>query len=161
MAPIETKLSRRPEDYLKDRVEFKINAYSKRGDRNKYAYWAMASTAAVGSALVPVLINIDGVPNEASTIVSLIVAITVALDSIFHPRELWRNYDLIAAGLREEEMRYSTKTGPYTASQLAKGEDAFSKFVGRVEDKIAEERAETILTRTATPAESEGRNDSG
>jgi hypothetical protein len=74
------------------------------------------------------------------TVVSLIVAITIALDRVFRPREIWRNYDLVSAVIREEEMRYSTKTGDYAITKPEQDRIAFAKFVDRVEDAIARER---------------------
>ena len=69
------------------------------------AYWGMASTAAICAALVPMLVNAPGVDKIYPTIASLVVVVIVALEGVFHPREVWRNYDLISAVLREEEMR--------------------------------------------------------
>jgi hypothetical protein len=139
--------------YIEDRVERKINRYGQKADRYRNLYWTMASIAAIGSALVPALINIQGIGSVFPTIVSLIVAITVALDRVFRPREIWRNYDLVSAVIREEEMRYSTKTGDYAITKPEQDRIAFAKFVGRVEDAIAREREETILLRTSPPKE--------
>jgi len=148
--------------YVKDRVEYKINKYEERGDRHRRIYWTMATTSAIGAALVPALVNLSSVPKLATTVVSLIVAITIALDRVFRPREQWRNYDLISALLREEEMKFSTRSGPYCQDQLkatvnnpqqcSADEAAFAKFVERVEDAIHREREETIVMRTAQDA---------
>ena len=91
---------------------------------------------------MPAMINIAGVPDWMPTLASLIVAIVIAFEGIFRPREHWRNYDTIAAELRSEEMMYSTKTGPYQEV------NAFDVLVKRVEDLIAAERAATIVMRT-------------
>lgn len=171
-----SKPERHLQAYVKDRVEYKINKYQEGADRHRRIYWAMATTSAVGAALVPALVNLSGVPKLATTIVSLIVAITVALDRVFRPREQWRNYDLISALLREEEMKFSTRSGPYRRGQLkapvtnaepgsaepesaepeSADEDAFAKFVERVEDAIHREREETIVMRTAQDAPDRG-----
>lgn len=147
---LESKLYRTREDYLKDRVEHKINRYISKATRYRLAYWAMASTAAVGSAAVPVLVNTT-VSKVITTVVSLLVVISVGLQSVFRPREHWRSYDLISSVLREEEMQYSTGTGPYKISKRQDNSDAFQKFVERVEDAIAKERSETIVMRTSAP----------
>jgi hypothetical protein len=68
--------------------------------------------------------------------------------AIYRPREHWRNYDLIAADLRREEMLYSTSAGDYST------EDETQKFrllVNRVENLISKEREETIIMRTNEP----------
>ena len=148
--PVVSKLQRKPEDYIKDRVQYKINSYTRKGRNFRVLYWAMASFAAIGSIVVPGLMNLESVPMWIPTALSLCVAAVVALEGIFHPRELWRNYDLIAAGLREEEMRYSTQGEPY--NDPAK---AFNVFVKNVEDMIKAERQDTIGLRTA-PIPDEG-----
>jgi hypothetical protein len=157
-----SKPDRDLETYVKDRVEYKINKYEQCAGRHRRIYWTMASTSAVGAAVVPALVNLSSVPKLATTIVSLIVAITVALERLFRPREQWRNYDLISALLREEEMKFSTRSGPYCRGRLKEtvnnpqpgsaDEDAFAKFVERVEDAIHREREETIVMRTAQDA---------
>ncbi|MEJ2266190.1 MAG: DUF4231 domain-containing protein [Anaerolineales bacterium] len=153
-----SKHQRDTEAYIEDRVEYKINRYGEKADRYRNLYWAMASIAAIGSALVPALINIPEIDKLFPTIVSLIVAITVALDRVFRPREIWRNYDLVSAVIREEEMRYSTKTGDYAITKPDQDRIAFETFVDRVEDAIAREREETILLRTSPPKEGNQEN---
>jgi hypothetical protein len=145
---VESKLERKPEEYLKERLQYKINSYVHKGRNFRVIYWVMASFAAVGSVTVPALINIGNMPDWIPTVISLCVAAVVALEGIFHPRELWRNYDLIAAGLREEEMRFSTKSEPYDKSS-----DPFHLLVKNVEDRIKEERLDTIGLRTTPPSE--------
>lgn len=143
-AEVESKIERKPEDYIRERLQYKINSYGQKGRNFRILYWLMASFAAVGSVTVPALINIKDMPKWIPTIISLCVAAVVALEGVFHPRELWRNYDMIAAGLREEEMRFSTKSDPYDTAK-----DPFHLLVKNVEDRIKEERTDTIGLRTA------------
>ncbi|MGH8953032.1 MAG: DUF4231 domain-containing protein [Acidimicrobiia bacterium] len=143
MREVKVKGLREEDDYLADRLQEKINSYLLKGDRQKVFYWILACTAGIGAALVPAFINIQGVPDVVPTVTSLVVAVALAIEGTFRPREHWRNYDSIAADLRAEEMRYSTKTGPYADGA------AFVTLVQRVEDKIAAERSDTILMRTA------------
>jgi hypothetical protein len=152
-----SKLLRSPEEYIKDRVQFKINGYAKKASHYKLAYRVTASVAAIGSAVVPVLVNIPNMDTIYPTIVSLLVVVVVALEGVFHFREHWRNYDLISSVLREEEMQFSTKAGPYSPQEIkASDHEVFRTFVKRVEDAIANERTETIVMRTTVRA-SEGR----
>ena len=146
---VTSKLTRSPAGYIKDRVEYKINRYTRKAERYRWAYRIMASFAAVGSALVPVLINIPGVPAIYPTILGFSVAAIVGLEGVWHPAEHWRNYDLISSVLREEEMRFSTKAPPYEKNDGENG--TFAKFVARIEDAIAKERVETIVMRTTEP----------
>jgi hypothetical protein len=119
MNPTQTSLSRSPEAYFKDRVEYKINLYMKLAMRHKWLYWLMTSISLVCAVLVPILINNQCVCDWIPTILSLIVTILLGLQGIFHPREHWRNYDMISATLRREEMLFSTDSGEY---ELLKGE---------------------------------------
>ena len=56
--PVRSKLTREPAEYLEERVQSKINQYVEKADRYRCAYRLLASFAAIGSAAVPVLINI-------------------------------------------------------------------------------------------------------
>ena len=148
--PVISKLTREPAEYLEERVQSKINRYVEKADRYRCAYRLLASFAAIGSAAVPVLINIPGIDAAYPTILGLAVAAIVAVERVWHPAEHWRNYDLISAMLREEEMRFSTKAPPY--DKKADTEDkSFAAFVERIEGAIAKERSETIVMRTAQP----------
>ena len=147
------KLEWSPEEYMEKRVNYKIDRYGEKANRYRNVYWAMAIIAAVGSALVPVLINIQDMDPIYPTIVSVIVAITVALERVFRPREIWRNYGLVRSLLSAEEMRFRTKTGSYARGNPNRGEVEFAKFVERIEDSIANEREETIVMRTTPPSE--------
>ena len=103
----------------------------------------------IAAAAVPVLIYIDWEPvSTIATILSLIISILVSILAIFRPREHWRNYDLIAADLRREEMLYSTSTGDYNTEDT---DQKFRLLVNRVENLISKEREETIIMRTNEP----------
>jgi len=145
---LKVKKERGEDEYLADRLQQKINEYERKGDNQKHFYWVVACTAATGAALVPAFINITGIPDVVPTVTSLVVGIALAIEGIFRPREHWRNYDSIAAELRGEEMRYSTKIKPYATTE------SFQTLVRRVEDRIAAERTDTILMRTAPRQES-------
>jgi hypothetical protein len=144
---IEAKLYRTPEEYLTDRVQEKINRYYVKAMRYRVGYWITASVAAIGSAALPALVN-TGMERKYPTIVSLAVVAAVSLQSVFRPREHWRNYDLIGSFLREEEMQFSTGSGHYRLLTATGNSEAFHQFVERVENAIAKERAETVEMRT-------------
>lgn len=133
------------DSYFTDRLNYKINVYTGLGDKYKWIFWIMASSSMICAAIVPVLINKEGFEFLA-TILSLIVTILVGLQGVFHPREHWRNYDLISATLRREEMLYSTQSGEY--KKLEEENDRFLRLVERTEELIEQERKETIMMRT-------------
>jgi hypothetical protein len=149
---VTSKANRDCEEYVKERIERKINRYSRHGDRYRYFYWSLAIIAAIGSLLVPTLINSEA-PSIFPTIISLVVGFSVALEGIFHPREISRNYDLLEALLREEEMLFSRRAGPYRPNRLMEGEDPCVVLTERIEAAIANEREATIRLRTSPPDE--------
>ena len=149
---IVSKTHRSIEEYMQDRVQFKIRVYFNKARRYKIYHLTTAVTMAVSAALVPVLVNLDlGLPGIGSkilaTFLSLLVTIGVALQEIFRFREHWRNYNLIDSNLRGEEMLFSTSASVYaTKSQ----EEKNRLLVQRIEELIKDERWETIQMRTST-----------
>lgn len=133
------------EAYINDRLGNKINIYNKLGDNYKRIFWLTTSISLICAALVPVLINQEGCEVWATGL-SLVVTITVGLQGIFHPREHWRNYDMISATLRREEMLFSTQSGEY---EKLDEKQRFHLLVRHVEEFIAREREETIIMRTS------------
>jgi hypothetical protein len=141
-----TYSAKTPEEYLATRVDFKTDSYTRKGERYRWTYLIVASTAAVAAATVPVLINVPTVPSIVPTLLSLLVTVLVSLEGIFHLREHWKNYDLMKSFLRQEACLYQAKGGPYRQKSPA---DAYVLFVERVEDAIAKERSQTIEMRTS------------
>jgi hypothetical protein len=142
---IKSLSSRDTAGYINDRLGYKINVYDKLGDSYKWIFWLTTSISLICAALVPVLINQDGYKVWATGL-SLVVTIMVGLQGIFHPREHWRNYDMISATLRREEMLFSTQSGEY---ENLDEKQRFHLLVRRVEEFIAREREETIIMRTS------------
>ncbi len=135
-----------PSEYLKERVDYKIAAYTKKGQRYRFGYIAMASSAAIAAATVPVLINRQGVSSTVPTLLSLLVTILVGLEGILHFREHWKNYDLMKSFLRQESLLYRAAGGPYRGQPDPV--ESFRLFVERIEEEISKERAQTIQMRT-------------
>lgn len=138
------------EDYLRTRVDFKIDAYRKKGDMYRCCYLSTSAISAIAAATVPVLINLPDLPSIYPTLLSLLVTVLVGIEGIFHWREHWKNYDLMKSFLRREVYLFQAKAGEYSA----KSEDeAFRLLVERVEEEIAKERMQTIQMRTAHTVE--------
>lgn len=144
------------QDYIKTRVDFKTEAYRKKGERYRWGYLIMACTSAVFAATVPVLINLKQVPSIVPTLLSLLVTILVGLEGIIHLREHWKNYDLIKSFLRQESCLFQARSGAYR--KLAEA-DAY--VLERVEEAIAKERAQTIEMRTALAEQQVARAETG
>lgn len=149
MSQIIAKPTRSEADYITDRLQYKMNVYEILAKRNRNIYWITSCLSMLCAAIVPVLINLDCCVNHNlwATGLSLLVTILVGIQSIFRPRELWCNYDLICANLRNEEMHYSTQSGEYAT--VTSDTNRFQLLVKRVESLISNEREETIIMRTS------------
>jgi hypothetical protein len=143
---IKSVLSISPEEYMKDRVVYKIDVYTKKSEQHKSWYQLTSVLGIILASSVPVLINLD-VNVIVPTVLSLVVTILVSLEKLFHFREHWRNYDAIAAFLRSEQLQYQTLSGVYKEKAGNPG-DAFQAFVRRIEEGIKDERNDTIEMRT-------------
>jgi len=140
-----------PEEYLVTRVNYKTETYNRKGIFYKYCFLGSATLMMISAALVPVAINLDGVPKLVSTLLSVLVTVLVGIEGVFHFREHWKNYDLIKSFLRQEACMYQAGAGVYRGKPES---ERFVLLVERVEDAIAKERSQTIEMRTArTPVE--------
>lgn len=140
-----------PDQYMKDRIIYKIAVYGKLGKRHRWLYYITSFAAIVCAALVPVLIQNPDNSNAkwAAIILSLLVTVLVSAEKLFHFRQHWRNYDSIESHLRSEQVSYQTRTGFYGGKHEA---DAFNLLVSRIEEGIKHEREQTIEMRTKETA---------
>lgn len=131
------------EEFIAERVNDAIAWYDKSADKNKKLYLRTRAATVVGSALVPVLINIKIIPylDVATTIISLAVVMLVSLESVYHFREQWTNYRSTEQSLRHEYFLYTSKGGIYASWDA---DTAYQHFVERVEESISSENASTL-----------------
>jgi hypothetical protein len=153
-----TYSARTPDEYLETRVDFKTEAYRRKGERYRWGYLTTASVAAMAAAAVPVLINLKGVSSIVPTLLSLLVTILVTLEGLFHLREHWKNYDLMKSFLRQEACLFEAGAGAYRDRT---SHDAFVLLVERVEDGIAKERTQTIEMRTSRAPDEHNKSNGG
>lgn len=139
-----------PDQYMKDRVIYKITLYGILGKRHRWLYYLTSFASIVCAALVPVLIqNPRNSTQMAAVILSLFVTVLVSAEKLFHFRQHWRNYDSIESYLRREQVSYQTRTGIYKSKEEA---EAFNLLVSRIEEGIKHEREQTIEMRTKETA---------
>lgn len=153
-----------PEKYIEDRLKQYQSWYDRKAVLCKSRYLRMRGFSVVGGAIVPVLINIDGaltyhgfpIVKGIVTIVSLLVVISVSLETVLHYREQWKNYRSTEQQLGHEQMMYLNRVGRYKGLGA---QEAFLTFVERVEEQIAMENAATLNVMTvASEATSESRS---
>lgn len=105
-------------------------------------YYALRLTTVVGAVLVPALVSVssghgelDGAARIATWVVSLVVAISAAVEQLFHFGERWRNYRQTAERLKGEGWLFIQLGGPYSANG-ANHDSAYLAFASRVEELL-------------------------
>ena len=137
-----------PEEYIDERLNQFREWYDKKAVIAKRNYQWMRAITVIGSAVVPVLVNLpfdDSAIRYLTTAVSLVVMILISLESVFHFREQWKNYRSTEQWLAKEYFNFVTGEGPYRNQDE---KEAFLNFVDRIENAIASENASTLNVMT-------------
>jgi Protein of unknown function (DUF4231) len=138
------------DQYIATRVSQYRSWYDGKAIRCKKRYLTMQAFTVMAGGVVPVLVNVESsingffgypVTRAIVTIVSLLVVITVSLESVFHYREQWKNYRSTEQLLGREQFELLANVGTYKGLSL---EAAFQMFVERVETAIASENSATL-----------------
>jgi hypothetical protein len=109
------------EQYISQRLDQYQSWYDRKAVSTKARYLQMRSFSVVGSALVPVLINVHWDFKVASipviqfvvTLISLIVVVFLSLESVYHYREQWKNYRSTEQFLGHEKFLFRSSVGRY------------------------------------------------
>ncbi len=144
------------DDYINKRVTQYQDWYNTKAIACKFRYFAMRTVAVVGGVVVPVLVNLTfRYHSYVSTLVSVLVAASIALESVYHFREQWKNYRSTEQFLGHEQVYFRTGTGPY--EKLSGEQERYKTLIDRVEKAIASENAATLDVMTlAGPQNSAG-----
>ena len=101
-------------------------------------YYVLRLIAIIGGVVVPTLISLQLEDIRWLTIlVSLMVAISVAVEEFFHFGERWRHYRRIVELLKIEGWQFFQLSGPYRSA--ATHSEALKLFAERVEDAVKHE----------------------
>ncbi|MGQ4619929.1 DUF4231 domain-containing protein [Nocardia sp. R7R-8] len=134
------------EGYISGRLEQYQQWYDGKSVKTKALHLRMRVVAVGGGVLVPALVNLPYVwAAPTVTVISLLVAGSVALESVFRYREQWKNYRSTEQLLGHEKVYFQTRTGSYEG--LGDGA-AFRQLVERVEAAIASENSATLNVMT-------------
>ena len=123
------------ESYIAERFNDAISWYDTKAVWAKARYQLMRAATVVGSALVPVLVNLISVDKfeipirVVTTIISIAVVILVSLEGVFHYREQWVNYRSTEQFMRKEYFLFTTREGPYVDKPAG---EAYTLFVERI-----------------------------
>ena len=131
--------------------------------RTRTRYYALRLTTVVGAVIVPALVSINVVGGTERAItwltfaVSLVVAVSAAVDGFFRFGDRWRHYRSLVEELKSEGWDFYELSGPYRA-QGASHETAFPAFVGRVNDVLRRE-TQTYIDEIASAPQPPGPSD--
>lgn len=121
-----------------------------RANATRNRYYLLRLSIIGGGVLIPALISLDlaGGGGEmllrwATFALSLVVAISAALEGFFRYGERWRHYRRTVELLKTEGWQFFQQSGRY--ADAGGHADAFPAFAGRVEDLI-ESNVETYVT---------------
>jgi hypothetical protein len=124
-------------------------------NRDRYFFWRLITI--IGGVLVPALVTLNLNGSAASQLtwatfaVSLLVAISAAVEGFFRYGERWRHYRRTAELLKTEGWQFLQLTGHYRR-HLAHA-SAYLLFASRVEDILQQDVDAYITTVAAEPAD--------
>jgi Protein of unknown function (DUF4231) len=132
--------------YISDRIDDQCGYYDKSAAKYKTRHFVMRRTAVIGAALVPILLNVpfgilDPYSKVPATLVSLVVTIIVALETVDRYGDQWKNFRSTYEFLKSEKFHFQTGEGVYRGMD---GEAAFMMLVERCESRIAMENSATL-----------------
>jgi len=151
------RMSMTPDEYIETRFNRFRNWYDEKGVQCKKYYLWTRSIEICGGVTIPVIVNLSFPQDKfVLTAVSLIVAILISLESVFHFRERWKRYRETEQILTREYQYYATGEGEYRNIDRV---EAFRIFIDKVEHAIAIENRQTLHEMTAPPERKAGSSD--
>jgi len=103
-------------------------------------YYALRLTTVISGVIVPALVSLNVSGQVATAIrwltfgLSLLVAMSAAMEEFFHYGECWRHYRRTVEWLKIEGWQFFQLSGPYRRPRSHA--EAYPAFAGRVEDII-------------------------
>ncbi len=105
-------------------------------------YYRLRLTTVIGAVVVPALVSLQGVDGTAgdlvqvaTAVVSLVVAISAAIEQFFRFGERWQHYRRTVERLKSEGWLYFELSGDYRRDG-ASHDSLFSEFAERVEELL-------------------------
>jgi hypothetical protein len=129
-----------------------------RTDDARNRYYALRLTAIIGGVIVPALVSLNmnsqvaGIVHWLTFGLSLLVAISVAVEEFFHYGERWRHYRRNVEGLKIAGWQYFQLSGPY--HEYKSHAEAYTAFVDQVE-AIIQRDVEVYITEVVREQEAE------
>jgi hypothetical protein len=133
--------------------------------RTRGRYYAFRLVTVVGAVIVPALVSVNVVGNVESAVswvtlgLSLIVAVSAAVEGFFRFGERWRHYRALVEELKAEGWSFFELSGDY-GKQGANHENTFPAFVERV-NAILRRETEAFIAEIAKPPTETAAADTG
>jgi len=149
--PIFVKQNITPQEryYIEHRWYSQWSFFDNKATQNKNRYYRTQIIVGLGSVTVPVLVGInptDGIADSilyiVTVIISLAVAMSTAIESLYTFGDNWRSYRSAAEDLHQEKSLYDVKAGRY-----ANNPQGFIRFVERCEEIIAQQNGRWIQSQ--------------
>jgi Protein of unknown function (DUF4231) len=108
-----------------------------RANNTKALYYILRLTTIVGGVIIPALVSVSLPSGDAITwvvfVLSLVVAISAALEGFLRPGEQWRHYRTMVELLKNEGWLFFQHSGRYDAQHFPSRDKAYATFAHRVE----------------------------
>ena len=141
-----------PKQFLKSRWLDQLVWMDNASKKNQKYYYVFRLSCIVGGVLIPALVSVDangtldGVLHILTVLLSLIVAVSAAVEEFFHFGERWRHYRRMAEILKGEGWSFFQRSGNY--GKYESHADAYPEFAGRVE-VIFQKEVEMFITKVS------------
>jgi hypothetical protein len=161
----ELELDARRKRFLRSRWLEQLDWVESKAGQARDRYYRLRLTTVIGAVLVPGLVSasfadgsLENSLRVTTWVVSLVVAVSAAVEQFFHFGERWRNYRRTAERLKTEGWLFLELSGPYTAVG-ATHESAFTAFATRIEELLQGD-VDVYLTEVAVEKKEKERAES-
>jgi hypothetical protein len=152
------ELDERKRDFIRRRWLEQVVWMENKAAVAKRRYFQLRMTTVVGAVMIPALVSLDfsngdldSAARIATWVVSLLVAVSAAVEQLFHYGATWRNYRQTVERLKAEGWQYFQLIGDYGVDG-ATYDSAYRAFAMRVEELIRTD-VEVYLTEVAVEQE--------
>lgn len=126
-----------------------------RADAARDWYYRLRLTTIVGGVVLPALVSLnEGVLRWVTIGVSVLIALSAAIEEFFHYGERWRHYRRTVERLKTEGWQFFQMSGSYR--RFKSHRDAHPLFSARVEE-IIQRDVEQYVTTVVPEQEEEGK----
>jgi hypothetical protein len=156
-------LSPEQEHFLRSRWLQNVLWMEAAAQRTRTRYYALRLTTVVGAVIVPALVSINAVGGTTKAVtwltfaVSLVVALSAAVEGFFRFGDRWRHYRSLVEELKFEGWDFHELSGPYRG-EGASYESAYPTFVQRVNDVLRRE-TQAYIAEIASPPQATAPSD--